>query len=93
MTHFTRSLLITGVLGCSLPTLLIGSGLLSALALSQIPVTASICEFFIGCILDVLQTFGGGSPIQGVLIISLTVGSVGVLFNTYNLLYLSRPIR
>ncbi|MGF1536779.1 MAG: hypothetical protein ACFB4J_09900 [Elainellaceae cyanobacterium] len=93
MTHFTRSLLITGLLGGSVPILLIGGGILSALALSQVPIAAGVGQLAIDSILGVLQIFGSGSPIQGIFIISLAVGGVSVLFNTYNLLYLSRPIR
>ena len=93
MTHFTKSLLIAGLLSCALPTLLIGGGLLSVFMLGQIPVAASICQLIVEDIIGVLQVFGSGSPLQGVIIISIVIGGVGMLFSTYNLLYLSRPMR
>lgn len=93
MTHFTKSLLIAGFLGCSVPTLLIGGGLISILLLGQIPVAESICQFIVTHIVSILQVFGTGNPVQGTIVISVAVGIVGVLFSTYNLLYLSRPIR
>jgi len=93
MTHFTKSLIIAGFLGCSVPTLLIGGGLLSVLILGQIPIAESICQFVVAHIVTILRVFGSGDPLQGTLVISMTVGSVGVLFSTYNLLYLSRPTR
>ena len=93
MTHFTKSLLIAGLLGCSVPSLLIGTGLLSVLIIGHIPIAESICQFIVAHIIDVLQVFGSGSSLQGTAVISVVVGSVGVLFSTYNLLYLSRPMR
>ncbi|MEO0407241.1 MAG: hypothetical protein AAF289_07825 [Cyanobacteria bacterium P01_A01_bin.135] len=93
MMHFAKSLLIAGLLGCSMPSLLIGAGLLSVLIIGHIPIAESICQFITVHIIDVLQVFGSGSLLQGIAVISVVIGGVGMLFSTYNLLSLSRPTR
>lgn len=82
-TNFLRSLLLTTVFSFMAPMFLVG-GVLIFLCLSGfVPGLQGLTENIPSQILHFLATFGTGSPINGLFIISLTCGFVGGLFDIY----------
>ncbi|TAF07809.1 MAG: hypothetical protein EAZ77_08525 [Nostocales cyanobacterium] len=82
-TNFLRSLLLTTVFSFIAPMFLVG-GVLVCLCLSGfVPGLQGLTEDIPTQILYFLATFGTGSPINGLFIISLTCGFVGGLFDIY----------
>ena len=80
---FIRSLLLTSTFSFASPVVLIGLtlGLLSAIA--QVPGVAAIADLAAAKLLQFLAVFGSGDAFQGALVIGLTCGVVGALFDTY----------
>ncbi|WP_353933198.1 hypothetical protein WJM97_16925 [Okeanomitos corallinicola TIOX110] len=82
-TSFLRSLLLTAVFSFIAPMFLVG-GILVCLCVSGfIPGLQGLTEDIPSQILHFLATFGTGSPVNGLLVISLTFGFVGGLFDIY----------
>ncbi|HAO13797.1 MAG TPA: hypothetical protein DCQ51_22215 [Planktothrix sp. UBA8407] len=83
LSHFIRSLLLAITFSFIAPLLLIAVGLISFVLMSHLPFMQSFGE--LGChqIIKFLSTFGNGHPLQGCLVIALTFGLVGGLFDTY----------
>ncbi|NLQ05221.1 hypothetical protein [Cylindrospermopsis raciborskii] len=82
-TNFLRSVLLAIVLSFIAPILFVGF-LLSCLCLfGLIPVLHGMTQDIPNDILNFLATFGTGSPLHGLLIIGLTFGFVGGLFDVY----------
>ncbi len=81
--NFLRSLLLTGLLSFIAPLLLIGAGLTSFLLIGMVPTLEGLGHSGEDLILQFLATFGSGCPLQGFLVIGLTFGLVGALFDTY----------
>ncbi|MFM2062318.1 MAG: hypothetical protein RLZZ507_1988 [Cyanobacteriota bacterium] len=82
-TNFLRSLVLTTVFSFIAPMFLVG-GMLVCLCLSGfVPGLQGLTENIPSQILHFLATFGTGSPINGLLVISLTCGFVGGLFDIY----------
>jgi hypothetical protein len=83
LTHFLRSLLLTAILSFIAPILIVGSLFLFLSVFACIPGLQGIIGDMLAQISHFLATFGTGSPINGLLIISLTWGFVGGLFDVY----------
>lgn len=80
---FVRSLLFTSTFSFIAPVLLIGTvlGLLSAV--EQLPLIDAIGQIGTEKLLQFLSVFGSGDAFQGALVIGLTCGLVGALFDAY----------
>lgn len=83
LTNFLRSLLLTTLFSFLAPIFLVGGFLLCLLLLGYIPPLQEMIEQIPNQILHFLATFGSGSALQGLLIISLTCSFVGALFDVY----------
>lgn len=81
--NFIRSLLLTGLLSFIAPLLLIIAGLTSFSLIGLVPSLQGLGHSGEDLILQFLATFGSGCPLQGFLVIGLTFGLVGALFDTY----------
>lgn len=80
---FIRSLLLTSTFSFALPIVLIGILLAVLSAIEQIPLVAAIAQVGANKLLQFLAVFGSGDPFQGALVIGLTCGLVGALFDAY----------
>jgi len=87
------SLFMTGLIGFLAPILLVSGLLLPAFAVGYIPGLETISGTAITYLLHFLKVFGNGSPIQGICVLAIVGGSVAMLFDTYNFLATSKPIR
>ncbi len=82
-SNFFRSLILTTIFSFLAPVFLIG-GLLVVLSLfSYVPGLQGMISAVSIQILHFLATFGTGSSLNGLFIISLTCGFVGALFDIY----------
>jgi hypothetical protein len=84
VSNLFRSLLLTTFLSFTMPILLVGGILMVALAVSYIPGLTGFGQIGANQILGFLTIFGSGYPIQGMLIVGLSWGMVGCLFELYN---------
>ncbi len=80
---FIRSLLLTSTFSFALPIILIGLLLGVLSAIEQIPLATVIAQAGAEKLLQFLAVFGSGDAFQGVLVIGLTCGLVGALFDAY----------
>jgi hypothetical protein len=83
MTNFFRSLLLTALFSFIAPIFLVGGMLLCFLLLANIPPLQDLIEPIPNQILHFLATFGSGSSLHGLFVISLTWSFVGSLFDVY----------
>jgi hypothetical protein len=83
-SNFLRSLAIAALFSSIAPTIPISGILVGTWLLSHIPGLEPIPQLATNMLLAFLDTFGSGSPWQGMLTISLACGFVGALFDTYN---------
>ena len=82
-TNFLRSVLLAIVLSFIAPILFVGVILSCLYLFGLIPVLHGMTQEIPNDILHFLATFGTGSPLHGLLIIGLTFGFVGGLFDIY----------
>lgn len=82
-SHFLRSVLVTSLLSFAVPSLVLGLGVASMVAIGYLPGLGSLSESAVKQLLQFLSTFGSGSPVQGVVVIGLTCSLVGALFDAY----------
>jgi hypothetical protein len=80
---FFRSLVLTTLLSFTAPVLLIGTALVGLSLVGRIPAIEPIAQAGASQILGFLAVFGSGDAVEGLLIIGLTCGVVGALFDTY----------
>ncbi len=80
---FVRSLLLSSTFSFVVPIVLIGIALAVLSAIEQIPGVAAIAQAGAKKLLQFLAVFGSGDSFQGVLVIGLTCGLVGALFDIY----------
>ena len=78
-----RSLSLAVVLSFFAPMLLMSGSLASTWLLTCVPGLESIGQIPTDLLLGVLDTFGGGCAVQGMLTIGLVCGFVGALFDIY----------
>ncbi|XHX78902.1 MAG: hypothetical protein RBJ76_02915 [Stenomitos frigidus ULC029] len=78
-----RSLLLTSTFSFAAPMALIGMVLVLLSAIVQIPFAEAIGQTGVAKLLQFLAVFGSGDPFQGALVIGLTCGLVGTLFDAY----------
>ncbi|MDZ7956941.1 MAG: hypothetical protein RMY34_03370 [Aulosira sp. DedQUE10] len=82
-TNFLRSVLITIIFSFTVPMLLVGGFLLFISLGGHIPGLQGITEAMATQIIHFLATFGSGTPLHGLFVISLTCSFVGALFDIY----------
>lgn len=82
-TNFLRSLILTTVFSFIAPIFFVGGILVFLSLFGYIPVLQGITEDIPTQIFHFLATFGTGSPLNGLFVISLTCGFVGGLFDIY----------
>ena len=82
-TNFLRSLLLTTIFSCVAPVLLVGGVLLVLSLGGYVPGLQELTDVSAIRVLNFLAIFGSGSPFHGLLVIGLTCGFVGALFDTY----------
>jgi hypothetical protein len=82
-TNFLRSLLLTTVFSFIAPMFLVGVVLVFLRLSGFVPGLQGLTEDVPSQILHFLATFGTGSPINGLFVISLTCAFVGGLFDIY----------
>ncbi|WP_373547777.1 hypothetical protein [Chamaesiphon sp.] len=82
-SNFLRSLFLAALASFFAPMLLMSGSLASTWLLACIPGVGSIGQVPTTMLLAFLDTFGGGSAVQGMLTIGLVCGFVGALFDTY----------
>jgi hypothetical protein len=83
LPSFLRSLLLTILVSCMAPSLLLGCLFVCIYLLSYLPGLEGFTQFSCDRLLQFLIVFGTGDPWQGVLAIALTCGLVGALFDAY----------
>ncbi|MBC6429977.1 hypothetical protein FM036_03595 [Nostoc sp. HG1] len=82
-TNFLRSLLLTIIFSFVAPMLLVGGGLVLLTFIGYFPGLQELTEAIATQIMHFLATFGSGTPLRGLFVISLTCSFVGALFDTY----------
>jgi hypothetical protein len=82
-TNFLRSLLLTIIFSFLAPIFLIGGGLLFLSLIGHFPGLQEFTEAMATQIVHFLATFGSGTPLRGLFVISLTCSFVGALFDMY----------
>lgn len=82
-TNFLRSLLLTTAFSFIAPMFFFGGVLVFLNVSGYVPGLQALTEKIPTHILHFLATFGTGSPINGLFVISLTCGFVGALFDIY----------
>lgn len=83
LAAFLRSLLLTSVLSFTAPLLLVGAILVSLSVAGYIPWLDTFSNTAVAQVLKFLATFGSGEPWHGLMVIGITCGLVGGLFDTY----------
>ncbi|AFZ60265.1 hypothetical protein H6G54_08175 [Anabaena cylindrica FACHB-243] len=81
--NFLRSLVLTTLFSFIAPIFFVGGTLVFLCLSGYIPGLQAITENIPTQILHFLATFGTGSPLNGLFVISLTCGFVGGLFDIY----------
>ncbi|MBW4688943.1 MAG: hypothetical protein KME40_28595 [Komarekiella atlantica HA4396-MV6] len=82
-TNFLRSLLLTIIFSFVAPMFLIGAVLLFLSLMGYFPGLEELTEAIATQILHFLATFGSGTSLRGLFVISLTCSFVGALFDMY----------
>lgn len=82
-TNYLRSLMLTIIFSFVTPFVFIGGVLLFLSVGGYVPLLQELAEVCATSILNFLSVFGSGSILNGILVISLTCGFVGGLFDTY----------
>ena len=80
---FIRSLLLTSTFSFASPLILIGMVLALLSTVEQVPALSTIAQVSDEKLLQFLAVFGNGDAFQGALVIGLTCGLVGALFDAY----------
>ncbi|MEH2126087.1 hypothetical protein [Nostoc sp.] len=82
-TNFLRSLLLTIIFSFVVPMFLVGGGFLFLSLIGNIPGLQNLTEAIATQIMHFLATFGSGTPLRGLFVISLTFSFVGALFDMF----------
>ena len=82
-TNFLCSLLLTIIFSFVAPMLLVGGGLFLLPLIGYFPGLQELTEAIATQIMHFLATFGSGTPLRGLFVISLTCSFVGALFDMY----------
>ncbi len=91
MINLFRSLVLTTVLSFATPVFLMVSLFISLSAVSYVPGIAFLGQNGATQMVDFLTVFGDGYPTEGILIIGLTCGIVGGLFDLFNFYIYQNP--
>lgn len=83
LPNYVRSLLLTMLISFTVPVTILGMSLAGLSISSHFPGVAAIAQVTFQQMLIFLRIFGSGSAINGLLIIGITCGIVGGLFDTY----------
>ncbi len=82
-TNFLRSLVLTMIFSFVAPMFFVGGCLLLISLFGYIPGLQAGSEAISTQIIHFLATFGSGTPLRGMVVISLTCSFVGGLFDSY----------
>ncbi len=82
-TNFLRSLLLTIIFSFVAPMLLVGGGFFLLSLIGYFPGLQELTEAIATQVMHFLATFGSGTPLHGLFVISLTCSFVGALFDMY----------
>ncbi|WP_375497782.1 hypothetical protein [uncultured Nostoc sp.] len=82
-TNFLRSLLLTIIFSFVAPMLFVGGGLFLLPLIGYFSGLQELTEAIATQIMHFLATFGSGTPLRGLFVISLTCSFVGALFDMY----------
>ena len=83
LPNYVRSLLLTMLISFIVPVAVLGVSLAGLFIGSHFPGVAAIAKLTFQQIVIFLRIFGSGRTIDGLLIIGITCGIVGGLFDTY----------
>ncbi len=83
LTAFLRSLLLTSTFSFAAPIVLIGFTFIGLSLIGCVPVIEPLGQVGSGQIVTFLTVFGNGDALEGALVIGLTCGLVGALFDAY----------
>lgn len=76
-------LLLTTAFSFVAPVILIGTIILGLCLVGFVPGFEILCQSGIETLAQFLETFGNGSPIEGIFAIGFTFAIVGAIFETY----------
>ncbi|WP_375472257.1 hypothetical protein [uncultured Nostoc sp.] len=82
-TNFLRSLVLTIIFSFVVPLFFIGGGFLLLSLIGYFPGLQELTEAIATEIMHFLATFGSGTPLRGLFVISLTCSFVGALFDMF----------
>ncbi|MFN6481476.1 MULTISPECIES: hypothetical protein [unclassified Nostoc] len=82
-TNFLRSLLLTIIFSFVVPMFFVGGGLLFLSLIGHFPSLQELTAAIATEIIHFLATFGSGTPLRGLFVISFTCSFVGALFDMY----------
>ena len=85
VSHFIRSLFVSAVLSFLVPVISVAGIFALAFGMRYIPDLELISQMGVRQIYNVLSEFGSGNPVQGIVVIGITFGLVGGLFDTFAL--------
>jgi hypothetical protein len=83
ITAFLASLLMTAIISFLLPLVVIGTLWLGLVGLTVAVPWISLGHQALAYLLQFLAILGSGSPWQGVVVIGIASGAVGILFDTF----------
>lgn len=83
LPNYVRSLLLTMLISFTVPVAILGVSLAGLSISSHFPGVAAIARITFQQMIIFLRIFGSGRTIDGLLIIGITCGIVGGLFDTY----------
>ncbi|MEH2033777.1 MAG: hypothetical protein V7K67_29890 [Nostoc sp.] len=83
LTNFLRSLVLTIIFSFVAPMFFVGGGLLFISLIGHFPGLQELTEVIATQIMRFLATFGSGTPLRGLFVISLTCSFVGGLFDMF----------
>jgi hypothetical protein len=92
VVNLLRSLVLTTFLSFAMPIVLVGGMLMIVAAVGCVPGLTILGRIGSDRILEVLSILGSGYPVQGMLVVGLTWGTAGGLFELYNY-YLYQNLR
>ncbi|MEH2182704.1 hypothetical protein [Nostoc sp.] len=82
-TNFLRSLVLTIIFSFFVPLFFVGGGFLFLSLIGHFPGLQELTEAIATEIMHFLATFGSGTPLRGLFVISLTCSFVGALFDMF----------
>jgi hypothetical protein len=82
-SSYLKSLFFSTLVSFISPLLFLGGALLTLLLLGWVPGLEGLSQWGLSWGLAVLDTFGAGNPLEGLIVIGSSCACVGALFDTY----------